>query len=238
MSRARTLLVIAVALAAGCGKDARPTGGNPYGLPALDRPWTVREQAEAAAIVSDLCERGPTAMPAFGSPAFTRLIDASNRTTLVAAPLPARHDAVTAHTAALLEIYTAYVACGRLPEALAANAALLEGYAESLAVGRALRDAAAPDSPERATRQAGLDKMIAGLDGGIASTAAMLVDVEIPGDVPPVVGQRLGAAIATVRGELPTGLLDDTVATLRQAATALTDPDRRRAVAAAAAALD
>jgi hypothetical protein len=238
MSRVGLVLAIAAALASGCGKDARPTGGNPYGLPALDRPWTVREQAEAAAIVTDLCERGATTMPAFGSPAFSRLVDASNRTTLVASPLPARHDAITAHTAALLEIYTAYFACGRLPEALAANAALLEGYAESLAVGRAMRDAAAPDSPERASRQAGLDQMIAGLDGGIASTVAMLGDVEIPGDVPPAIGQRLGAAIAAVRAELPAGLLDDSIATLRQAATAVTDPERRRAVAAAAAALD
>jgi protein involved in polysaccharide export with SLBB domain len=80
--------------------------------------------------------------------------------------------------------------------------------------------------------------MIAGLDGGIASTVAMLGDVEIPGDVPPAIGQRLGAAIAAVRGELPAGLLDDSIATLRQAATAVTDPERRRAVAAAAAALD
>ena len=59
----------------------------------------------------------------------------------------------------------------------------------------------------------------------------------IPGHLPPEVTGRLGAAIAAVRSELPPGALDDVIAPLARAAGAETDPDRRQALAAAAAAL-
>lgn len=229
--------VVAVLVLGACG-GSRKADDAGFGLPPIARPWSLDQQQAAARTITALCQRGPTAMPGYGSPAFSRLVAADNRTTIAAAPVPVRHEQLTAHTGALLESYQAYVNCGRLGEAMAVNAALLEGYAAALSVSRAMRDAAPEGSKERAAREAGLDRMIAGLDGGIASTVAMLADVSIPGVVPVEVGGRLGASIALVRAELPADTVDDSVAALAEAARAVEDPDRRAALVAAAAAAE
>lgn len=227
----------ALALLVGCGGGKRQPAADDLGLPALDRAWTVDELARAATIIDDTCTRAPGRLPPWGSPAFARLIDGGNRRTIPGEPIAARQAALTRYTGATLSIYDTYLRCGRPAETLAANAALLEGYAEALAVGREMRDAAAVGSPEHAQRQHGLDTMAAGLTGGVASTINMLIDPTIPGHLPPEVTGRLGAAIAAVRDQLPPGALDDALAPLPRAAGAEADPDRRAALAAAAAAL-
>jgi len=230
-------LALVVAALVGCGGGKRPAAADDLGLPALDHAWTVDELARAATIIDDTCTRAPVRLPPWGSTAFARLVDGGNRGTIPAEPIAARQAALTRYTGATLALYQTYLRCGRPAETLAANAALLEGYAEALAVGRAMRDAAAEGSPERAQRQHGLDTMADGLTGGVTSTINMLVDPTIPGHLPPEVTGRLGAAIAAVRDQLPDGALDEAVAPLPRAASAEADPDRRAALAAAAAAL-
>ncbi len=227
----------ALALLVACGGGKRRTAPDDLGLPALDHAWTVDELTAAATIIDDTCTRAPAQLPPWGSTAFSRLVDGGNRATLPTTPIDARQAALTRYTAATLSLYSTYLRCGRPAETLAANAALLEGYAEALAVGVAMRDAAAEGTPERAQRQHGLDTMADGLTGGVTSTVNMLLDPTIPGHLPPEVTGRLGAAIAAVRSELPPGALDDVIAPLARAAGAETEPDRRQALAAAAAAL-
>lgn len=234
MSRAPlALLLIAVAA---CG-GRRHAPADDLGLPALDHRWTVDELERAAGRIDELCTTAPARLPMWGSAAFDRLVSPDNRATVPAAPPEARQAALTRYTAATLTLYGTYLRCGRPTETLAANAALLEGYADALAVGAVMRDAAADGSPERAQRQRGLDTMAAGLVGGVGSTIDMLVDRTIPGQLEPAVTARLGAAIAAVRAELPPGTLDAPLAPLARATAAEPDPGRRAALAAAEAAL-
>lgn len=236
-STSSKVALCALALLVGCGGGKRRTAPDDLGLPALDHAWTVDELTAAATIVDATCTRAPAQLPPWGSTAFARLVDGGNRATLPAEPIATRQAALTRYTAATLTLYQTYLRCGRPAETLAANAALLEGYAEALAVGRAMRDAAPDGSPERAQRADGLATMADGLTGGVTSTINMLIDPTIPGHLPPEVTGRLGAAIALVRDQLPPGALDEALAALPRAAGAEADPDRRAALAAAAAAL-
>ncbi|MBK9036363.1 MAG: hypothetical protein IPL61_34800 [Myxococcales bacterium] len=236
MPRLSIVLVVA-ALTVACGERKRAAPPPDLALPGLDHAWTVDELVTAAAAIDRACTETPMALPTHGTAAFSHLIAIDNLRAVPAAPLAQRQAELTRFTGAALRLYDTYLRCGRPTETMAANAVLLEGYAEALVVGAAMRDAAAADSPERAQRQHGLDTMVVGLRGGVTATVNMLTDASIPGPVPPTVAARLGAAIAQVRAQVPPGTLDDAVASLTAAAAAEPDPARQQTLAAAAAAL-
>lgn len=228
--------VIAV-LALGCGRKERADDAPVIaGLPAIDHAWTPAELTAAAAILDELCTTAPDRMPALGDRVFARVVAADNRGTLAATPPTARQADVRQHNAALLRVYATYQRCGRPSETMAANAALLEGYAVSLAAGKQVIAALPADDPARAPKQKGLDQMAAGLAGGVGSTVGMLADPAI--EPPPVeVADRLGRAIAAVRAELPAGALDEPLARLTDATAGALDPPRKAALDAVAAPL-
>lgn len=235
-------LVIVMALAA-C-KERRddappppPTAAAIPGMPAADHPWTPEELTRAAALLDELCATAPDRLPALGDPVFVRAIDPANRGTFAAGDLTAKQAGARVHNAAVLRIYATYERCGRPAEALAANAALLEGYAVSLGIGQQLIDSMDPAQTEAVAKVwAGLEQMARGLRGGVGSTVGVLTDPQIA--PPPLdVATRLGAALAAVRAALPEGTLDDSLARLAAATAAETDPARRAALDAIAAAL-
>lgn len=222
---------LVVGLVVGCG-DRRTSEPPIAGLPASDRPWTTAQLEQAAGVLDALCTADAPRLPAYGSRGFARIVAADNRTAIVAEPLAARLADHAKHTGALLRLYNTYFRCGRPIETLAVNAALLEGYAESMAGGAALIAALPPDSPEAAQKRAGLERKLAGLRGGVTSTVGMLADPTLGEPAPAELATRLGAAIGQVRAAVPPGTLDEPMARLADAVTAELDPARKRMLTA------
>jgi hypothetical protein len=234
---ARAFVAVLSLLALACGdRKAAPPPPPPLALPPLDRAWTIDDLAAAAVELDAVCTSAPLRLPTYGTAAFARLVGPELHDEVPAQPLEARQAELKRLDDAWLALYGTYLRCGRPTETLAANAALLEGYAASLQVGAALRDAAAAGSPQRAQREQGLAIMADGLRGGVGSTVGMLLDPGLPAS-PPEVAARLGAAIARVAAALPPGALDESLAALRAGAAAATEPARREMLAAAVAAL-
>lgn len=230
--------VLALALAgAACGdRKAAPPPPPALALPPLDRAWTIDDLAAAAKEIARVCEAEPLRLPTYGTAAFARLVGPDLLDEVPAAPLEVRQAELKRLNDGWLSLYNTYLQCGRPTETLAANAALLEGFAASVLAGTAMRDAAEEGSPQRAQRAQGVELMADGLRGGVGSTVGMLLDpgLEPP---PPEVAARLGAAIARVAAALPPGSLDEPIARLRAGAAAVTEPARRDMLAAAVAAL-
>lgn len=200
-------------------------------------PPMTTAQLEAAAVELDTrCTEAPDRLPVHGSAELERLIAPKNRDAIVAGPLAERVIDHGRHTGALLRMYNTFMRCGRPVETLAVNAALLEGYANSMADGEAVIAALPADAPERARKRAAVERKIAGLRGGIGSTIGMLADPALP-VVPLPLATRLGSAIDAVRAATPPGALDEPLAQLDAAIAATSEPARRDALAAVRAAV-
>ena len=215
--RARLAAAVTVALVVACSGSRR-----------AEPPMTSVQLEAAAAKLDRDCTEAPDRLPGYGSPTFARLTAADNRKAIVAAPLAARTADHARHTAAILRLYNTYLRCGRPVETLAVNAALLEGYAASMADGEALIASLPADAPETAQKRAGHARKIGGLQGGIGSTIGMLADPALGPPVPAALATRLGAAIGQVRAALPPGALDAPLAHLADAIAAESDPARKQ----------
>lgn len=237
MSKLRVVFVVLALIGAACGdRKAAPPPPPALALPPFDRAWTVDDLTSAAAEIARVCAEEPLRLPTYGTAAFARMVGPELHDEVPPAPPEARQADLKRLNDAWLSLYDTYLRCGRPTETLAANAAMLEGYAASLAVGAAMRDAAEAGSPQRAQREQGLALMADGLRGGVGSTVGMLLDPGLPAS-PPEVAARLGAAIAKVAAALPPGALDEPLAALRAGATAATEPARREMLTAAVAAI-
>jgi|GEM_PF-2786244 len=231
---ARVAAVVILLLGCGSRRASEPAIA---GLPPIDAPWTSGQLGQAATVIATLCAEAPTRLPTYGSRTFARLVAADNRSTIVAAPLAARVADFATHTGAVLTIYDAYFRCGRPTETLAANAALLEGYAASIADGDALIAAAPSGTPETLRKLAGREQKVAGLRGGIVSTIDLVADPQLAAPVPPELATRLGTAIAQVEAALGPAGLAEPRAHLDATIAASLEPTRKAALTAIRAAV-